>query len=291
MPNLKLDPAQIDRIKQLRIDRGWAIENPQWLIAASKILKPDYPDWDTAEKFAISIHPWKNFLDGKAIRAATFKAFCQILALDWQAVVAKTAGISTANCDWGEAPDTAMFVSRSIEITTLDRWIVTERTRLVTVLGIGGIGKTSLVTKLAQNIADRFEYVIWRSLREAPPVDRIIADCIKLFSQHQAIDLPQTLGEQIALLIDRLRNARCLMILDNAEAILQSGALVGNYQPRSTGYGELFRRIGESPHQSCLVVTSREQFREIRRLQGESSPVRAMQLMGLQDAAKILVPS
>ncbi|NJR32471.1 MAG: NACHT domain-containing protein [Chamaesiphon sp. CSU_1_12] len=179
-------------------------------------------------------------------------------------------------------------MSRSVELTTLDRWIVTDKVRLVTVLGIGGVGKTSLVTKLAQDIADKFEYIIWRSLREAPPVEKIIADCIKLISQHQAIDLPPTLGEQITALIDRLRTARCLIIFDNAEAILQAGALAGNYQPQANGYGELFKRIGESAHQSCLVVTSREQFREIRRLQGESSPVRAMQLLGLQDAAKIL---
>jgi WD40 repeat protein len=284
MSSLKADPAQLHRIKQARIDRGWAIDNPKWLIAASNILAPS-KNWDKQEKFAVSIRPWKNFLKGEAIKTETFKAFCQVLGLDWQEIVAKKYRIAIANCDWGEAPDTSTFVGRDIEIATLDRWIVSEKVRLVTVVGIGGIGKTSLVTKLAQGIADKFEYVIWRSLREAPPVEKIIADCIKIISQHQAIDLPQTLGEKITTLIDRLRANRCLIILDNAEAILQGGALTGNYQPHVNGYGELFRRLGEAAHQSCVVVTSRERLREIRRLQGVASPVRVLQLTGLQQAA------
>ncbi|PSB57870.1 NB-ARC domain-containing protein [Chamaesiphon polymorphus] len=287
MSSLKADPAQLHRIKQARINRGWTIDNPQWLIEASKILEPDR-DWDKEVKFETSIGSWKRFLQGEAIKSQTFKAFCQVLGLDWQEIIAKTEPISIANCDWGEAPDTSMFVSRDVEITTLDRWIVTEGVRLVTVLGIGGIGKTSLVTKLAQDIAGEFKYVIWRSLREAPPVEKIIADCIKLFSQHQAIDLPPTLGEKITALIDRLRTNRCLIVLDNAEAILQGGTLTGNYQPQASGYGELFRRLGESAHQSCVVVTSREQLREVRRLEGEASPVKVMQLVGLQQAATIL---
>jgi WD40 repeat protein len=285
MSSLKAAPDQIHRIKQARIERGWAIDNPKWLIEASKILKPDVKDWDKAEKFAVSIRPWKNFLKGEAIRTETFKAFCQVLGLNWQEIASSSPVISTSNCDWGEVPDTSMFVSRVAELTTLDRYIVTDRVRLLTVVGIGGIGKTSLVAKFAQAIAREFDYVIWRSLREAPPVEKIIADWIKLISQHQAIDLPATLGEKITVLIDRLRISRCLIILDNAESIIPSGVLAGTARSQSNGYGELLKRIGEAVHQSCIVVTSREQFREIRRLQGESSPVRVLQLTGLQDSA------
>lgn len=45
MSSLKADPAQLQRIKQARIARGWTIDNPQWLIEASKILEPS-KDWD-----------------------------------------------------------------------------------------------------------------------------------------------------------------------------------------------------------------------------------------------------
>ncbi len=40
--------------------------------------------------------------------------------------------------------------------------------RLLEVVGMGGIGKSALVAKLAQRVQDQFEFVIWRSLRNAP---------------------------------------------------------------------------------------------------------------------------
>src|SRR5438309_6492008 len=42
--------------------------------------------------------------------------------------------------DWGEAPDVLGFVGRGEELTTLRAWVLEERSRLVAVLGIGGIG-------------------------------------------------------------------------------------------------------------------------------------------------------
>ena len=291
MASLKASPAQLHRIVRARIERGWAIDRVEWLIAASNILEPNR-DWDNAEKYAVSIGSWKRFLKGEPIRPQAYKAFCQVLRLDWQSTIAiaPQPNVNFSNkCDWGEAPDTPMFLSRDAELATLREWIITDRVRTLSILGMGGVGKTALVAKLAQQIAGEFNYVMWRSLRETPPVEKIVADWIKLISHHHSIDLPTPLGEKITILLDLLRLSRCLLVLDNAESILQSGVLSGNYQPRFNGYKELLRRIGAAAHQSCLIITSREQFQELRQLQGDFSPVRAMQLTGLQQAAaKIL---
>ena len=48
------------------------------------------------------------------------------------------------NCDWGEAPDVTFFLGRRGELATLQQWVVEDRCRLVALLGMGGIGKTSL---------------------------------------------------------------------------------------------------------------------------------------------------
>jgi len=57
------------------------------------------------------------------------------------------------------------------ELGTADpgQWIVTERCRVVALLGIGGIGKSAL--KLGQQIQTQFEVVVWRSLQNAPPFE------------------------------------------------------------------------------------------------------------------------
>ena len=47
-----------------------------------------------------------------------------------------------------------------------DSWVLEERCRLVAVLGMGGIGKTSLAARLAQDVAPSFERVYWRSLAQ-----------------------------------------------------------------------------------------------------------------------------
>jgi hypothetical protein len=253
MPSLKASPEGLQRIQQARNERGLAIHNIQWLIEASKILQP-HKNWATREengRLAVSIGTWKRFLAGEAIRPAQFKAFCQVLAIDWQDVIHKAPKNATygAKNDWGEAPDSSAFISRTAEIATLQQWIIGEKVRLVPILGSGGIGKTSLATKVAREIAEDFDSVIWRSLREAPPLEKILSDCIKLFSEHQSIDLPNTLEEQITALLDLLCSHRCLMVFDNLEALLQSGSTKGDYQPQFTGYSQLFRRIGESSHQ------------------------------------------
>jgi NB-ARC domain len=65
--------------------------------------------------------------------------------------------------DWGEAVDASIFYGRTSELETLEKWIVSDRCRLVALLGMGGIGKTSLAAKLGEKVQYEFDYVVWRS--------------------------------------------------------------------------------------------------------------------------------
>ncbi len=80
--------------------------------------------------------------------------------------------------DWGEAPDVGIFFGREEELAELERWVLKDNCRLVAILGLGGIGKTTLARNLAEQIQDRFEYVIWLSIINARSVKEILEEFV-----------------------------------------------------------------------------------------------------------------
>lgn len=77
--------------------------------------------------------------------------------------------------DLREAVESAVFYGREEELTKLKQWILNDGCRLIALLGMGGIGKTSLAAKLVEQTKEEFEYVQWLSLRNAPPVQEILS--------------------------------------------------------------------------------------------------------------------
>lgn len=111
----------------------------------------------------------------------------------------------------------------------------------------------------------------------------MLAALILFLSKQQEIDLPETISGRILRLLEYLHSSRCLIILDNVESILRSRSCAGQYLDGYEGYGELIRRVGEVPHQSCLLLTSREKLREIASQQGEGFLVRSLEVFGLKE--------
>jgi hypothetical protein len=197
---------------------------------------------------------------------------------------------------WKEVPDAPVFYGRTQELETLTQWILHDSSaerqslsgmpkaigcQVVTILGMGGIGKTSLVAKLIEQMAEsqdpstKFQHVVWRSLRNPPPVEAMLTQLIKVFSHPQDLDLPTALNPLISRLIQAFNQTRCLLILDETETILQAGERSGSYREGFEGYGELIRRIAESPHKS-------ERPRELGVLEEKNYPIRSFLLQGLQ---------
>ena len=183
--------------------------------------------------------------------------------------------------EWGEAPQIINFYGRERELVELKHWILNDHCRLVLVLGLGGIGKTTLVTTLAQQIKDEFRFAFWCSLRHVPPLRDLTEKCLLLSAKYQHTDLPMNGDELISLLISFLREYRVLLILDNFESILQGGDLAGQYLEGYEDYGKLLHRVGEAQHYSCLLLTSREKPGQISDLEGKTRPVRSTTLSGI----------
>ncbi len=189
-----------------------------------------------------------------------------------------------AQTDWGEAVDVSIFYGRTEELACLHDWIVVQRCRLVALLGSGGVGKTSLAVRFAQQWIGEFGFVFWRSLRNAPPLSRILADLLALVEGPQAEPTQENLDAAITRLLGLLRQHRCLIVLDNCESLLEAGGRFGTYRRGAEPYGEWFRRIGETVHSSCLLLTSREKSEEVAILEGDALPVRVLPLQGLPEA-------
>ena len=188
-----------------------------------------------------------------------------------------------ANTSWGDAIDVSIFYGRTQEITTLQHWILEDRCRLVTLLGMGGMGKTALSVKLAEQMQGEFDAVIWRSLRDTPAISNLLTTLIRFLAPHQ--DLPQETGDKISQLVELLRRSRCLIILDNFDAVLEGGKRAGTYRNGYQEYGELLKRVGEIAHQSCVMLTSREKPQEVSALEGEKLPIRTWSLSGVDAIA------
>jgi hypothetical protein len=187
--------------------------------------------------------------------------------------------------DWGKAPDVRVFYGRQKELDDLQKGILEKNYRLVALVGMRGIGKTTLTVKLVERLKTMFDYVIWRSLDDdpPPPLENLLADIIKFLSNQQKINLPGDVDDKISLLIEYLRSSRCLLVLDNAESLMQVGYRAGHYQEGYEKYGELFKRVGTERHQSCLLLTTRENPEEIVELEAKALAVRSWTIQGLKE--------
>jgi len=189
--------------------------------------------------------------------------------------------------DWGEAPDVSQFYGRDDGQQMLIQWMVRERCRLIAVLGMGGIGKSTLATRVAQHLtessANPFERVVWRSLHNAPPFNLLLEDLAPCLADEPCrhISLTDLLGW--------LRHRRCLLILDNVETILKAGDHAGYYRDGFDAYGQFFRLMGSTAHISCLLLTSREKLGELAALEGQGGSVRSLQLSGSVETAQGLI--
>ncbi len=193
--------------------------------------------------------------------------------------------------DWGElvsplATD-RLFYGRERELAQLTDWCIECRCRTISIVGMGGMGKSTLARELARQLADRFELTIWRSLLNTPSVTELCGDLLSFLNPPTSGELPDSIESQIELLLACLQRHRCLLIFDNVESILEGQVQAGRYLPGYENYDLLFKAIGDLPHQSCLMLTSREQPQTITRSQiVHPQLVRSLPIGGLtSDAA------
>jgi WD40 repeat protein len=187
--------------------------------------------------------------------------------------------------DWGQAPHIERFLGRERELQTITQWITNEACHIVAILGLGGMGKTTLGTMVAKHLQESFDIVYWRSFQQAPTLEHFLEYYLQFVFQPRRTHLSKDKDEQLSLLLTSLREQRCLLVLDNFESILARGQNAGRYLQGYEDYGSLLRLVGEADHASCLLLTSREKPGEVARMEGKNATVRTMHLGGMEKSA------
>ena len=196
--------------------------------------------------------------------------------------------------DLRDAPEIKTFYNYpNSPLTALENSIAHQNCRLLTITGMTGTGKSSIARNLIPQIQTQFDRIIWRSLRTSPPLETTLKNLIQFLSNQnppltkggEGGVFPTNTDDRLSILIETLRENRCLIILDDVQQILSSGQLAGHYKPGYENYGTLFKLIGEIPHNSCLILNSWEPPSDILTFTDDNSAVCLLQLTGLGEAA------
>ncbi|MBP0043575.1 MAG: ATP-binding protein [Roseofilum sp. SBFL] len=180
--------------------------------------------------------------------------------------------------DLALAPEITHFQGRSEELEKLSECIFNQPTCLMAVLGLSGIGKTTLVRRFIDLHLDSWEAVIWKSLKFPKSLSHLLHDILTTFKPETEKSLE--LDEQITQVFELLSTRRCLLIFDDVQNLFIPGQFAGQYQPEYTDYRTFFKMMAEVSHQSCLILISQEKSPEMISLDAELYPIQSLELGG-----------
>jgi predicted ATPase/class 3 adenylate cyclase len=138
--------------------------------------------------------------------------------------------------------DVTTLVGREAEVAILRDFLVDSR--IVSLTGPGGSGKTRLALEVARSVADRFPHGVWfvdlAALRESDLIEASIAETLGVRESVERV-----VADALRL---HLRDRVLLLVLDNLEQLLPAGA-------------DVVSRIVRSAPDVRVIVTSRELLR------------------------------
>ena len=181
-------------------------------------------------------------------------------------------------CNLKQAPKLISCYGRKNELLTLSQWLENPKNTLIAVLGIAGIGKSTLVRYFLDINTQEFDIIIWKNLKLSQSLDFLLTE---IFTDIQANNSSQNTNNMLSQFLNLLNQKRCLIILDNIEEIFIPQQLAGMYQPEYQDYQKLFTMITEVEHQSHVVLISQEQCPEMECLDQELYPIKSLEVSDL----------
>jgi hypothetical protein len=275
MNSLRASEPGLILIDQARRQRGWQKQASAWFQAA-----------------LTSQATLKRFWQREPIHRESFIEICRAVGIhEWQQIAEQTIAEQTIAeqtiaeqtpvlppQDLRGMPVITTLYGREDLLQQLTSW-QTQGGRLLNLWGIGGIGKTAIAAQLTDQIASKFDRVIWRSLRSAPTLLDLLSDIL----DDRLADVETLLNR----LLEQFQKHQTLLVLDGWEIFLGGGA--GQYRPDYSDYRKLLPRLAQERHYSCIIITSREKSAELALLEPGQSGVKSIKLEGIGEAATALL--
>ena len=275
---IALDPYREDSYRQimrLLAQMGRSDQALQYLEQVRQILHTELGVEPSEQTLALA----------REIAADNFEG---VQAWQGEKVIEAAEVTPSPKLDLSDVPDPGPFFGRVAERQQIAQWLLKDRCRIVAILAIGGMGKTTLaaqsIRELATEATGPFDTVLWRSLVNAPPLAELLPPLLQTLSAQKLTEIPDGIDSQLRLLLGYLRDKRVLLVLDNMESILDPEQ-AGTYRSGYESYGQLIQQVATLEHQSHLLLTSRERPRGYGRLERDSPLIQSLQLAGLDDVA------
>lgn len=192
------------------------------------------------------------------------------------------------------------FRDRINERKEIKRLLSDPNTRLVSIIGHGGIGKTALASRVLRDLElyqwpqvdiTTIEGIIYLSTRTTGiNLERIFLDCAKILNDERGRQIivvwaqpKKTIEEKISYLLSVLQDGRFLILLDNIEDLLDRH---GNFI--DDNLRKFFEICLTTPSGTQLLVTSRQALKLNRSILRYDKQVKLLEGLPVEDGVQFL---
>ena len=183
------------------------------------------------------------------------------------------------------------FTGRQSECEEITGHVTSESTRLVSIWGSPGFGKTSVAIAVGHDLQSKGMPVCWLSLRELKSKTDLVSKLLSFVKPSVRNDHPSSsypsLDDQLCLLLSEISD-RSIFILDNADNLLEDG------EPGvKKEVIELLKEILKRSKATIFVVTTRESlcFLNVEVQGHQSVRIRPLDEDSAKTLVKVLLPT